>query len=146
MQNTRRKKLLNNIFGFWTHSLEMDEWEWILLGQTRNVGLATKSSHSRVSQCWASIRKLGNRRSSEGLRSFKPSKGTNLFILIILAKDIETNPGFNVAFAKNIARPQNQTMDLGIVQTAKQCAFLEARFRSMASIVHKILNFKNQKK
>ena len=66
--------------------------EWILLVQTRNVRLVTYI-HSRVSQCLASIRKLGNRRSSEGLRSFKPSKGTNLFILIILAGDIEMNPG-----------------------------------------------------
>ena len=39
------------------------------------------------------MRKLGNLRSSEGLRSFKPSKGTNLLILIILAGDIEINPG-----------------------------------------------------
>ena len=30
---------------------------------------------------------------SEGLRSFNPSKGTNLLILIILAGDIEMNPG-----------------------------------------------------
>ena len=52
-----------------------------------------KNSHNRVSQCLASIRKLGNRRRSEGLRSFKPSKGTHLFILIILAGDIEMNPG-----------------------------------------------------
>ena len=52
-----------------------------------------KHSHSRVCQCLASIRKLGNRRSSEGLRSLKPSKETNLFIFIILAGDIEMNPG-----------------------------------------------------
>ena len=37
--------------------------------------------------------KLGNHRSSEGLRSFKPSRGTNLLVLIILAGDIELNPG-----------------------------------------------------
>ena len=81
-------------FALWTHSLEMDEWiEWILLAQTRNVGVGYKNSHSRDSQCLASIRKLGSRRNSEGLRSFKPSKGTNLFILIILAGDIEMNPG-----------------------------------------------------
>ena len=41
---------------------------------------------------WPS-RKLGNRRSSEGLQNFKPSKGTNLLTLIILARDIEMNPG-----------------------------------------------------
>ena len=49
--------------------------------------------NSRVSQCLAGVRKLGNSRSSEGLCSFKPSKGTNLFILIILAGDIKINPG-----------------------------------------------------
>ena len=38
-------------------------------------------------------RKLGNRRSSEGLRSFKPSNITNLITLLILAGDIEMNPG-----------------------------------------------------
>ena len=45
------------------------------------------------SQCFISIRKLGNCRSSERLRRFNSSKGTNLAILIILAGDIETNPG-----------------------------------------------------
>ena len=58
------------------------------LGSNQECRIGYKHSHSRVSQCLASIRKLGNRRSSEGLRSFKPSKGTNLFILIILAGDI----------------------------------------------------------
>ena len=57
--------------------------EWILLAQSL-----------------ASIRKLGNRRSSEGLRSFKPSKGTNLFILIILAGDIEMNPSPRFQYCK----------------------------------------------
>ena len=38
-------------------------------------------------------RKLGNHRSSEGLQNFKPSKGTNLLTLIILAGEIEMNPG-----------------------------------------------------
>ena len=41
----------------------------------------------------AYTRKLGNRRSSEGIRRFKPSRGTNLLVLIILAGDIEMNPG-----------------------------------------------------
>ena len=43
-----------------------------------------------VSQCLAYTRKLG---SSEGLRSFKSSIGTNLNTLLILAGDIEMNPG-----------------------------------------------------
>ena len=38
-------------------------------------------------------RKLRNHRSSEGLHSFKPSRGNNLHVLIILAGDIEMNPG-----------------------------------------------------
>ena len=72
-------------------------WKWMngvhSLGSNQECRIGYKHFHSRVSQCLASIRKLGNRRSSEGLRSFKPSKGTNLFILIILAGDIEINPG-----------------------------------------------------
>ena len=63
----------------------------LCLNQECRIGY--KNSDSRVSQYLASIRKLGNRRSSERLRRFKPSKGTNLFILIILAGDIEMNPG-----------------------------------------------------
>ena len=46
-----------------------------------------------VAQCLAYIRKRGNRRSSEGLCSFRPSNGTNLITLLILAWDIEVNPG-----------------------------------------------------
>ena len=72
-------------------------WKWTngvnSLGSNQECRIGYKHSHSRISQCLASIRKLGNRKSSVGLRSFKPSKGTNLFILIILARDIEMNSG-----------------------------------------------------
>ena len=51
------------------------------------------NSPRSLSNVLAYSRKLGNRRSSEGLRSFKPSRGTNLPVLIILAGDIEMNPG-----------------------------------------------------
>ena len=61
-------------------------------GSNQDCRIGYKNSHDRESQCLASIRKLGNRRSSEGLRCFKHSK-TNLFILIILAGDIEIKPG-----------------------------------------------------
>ena len=108
--------------------------------ECRNAWIGYKNSHSRVSQCWASIRKPGNRRSSEGLRSFKPSKGTNLFILIILAGDIEMNPGprFQCRLCqKSCKAPESDN--------AKQCEFLEASFRKMSSIVHKMLNFQNLK-
>ena len=72
-----------------------------------------KHFHSRVSQCLASIRKLGNRRSSEGLRSFKPSKGTNLFILIILAGDIEMNPGprFQCGICKKYCKASDRILE-----------------------------------
>ena len=39
----------------------------------------------RISQFVAYSRKLGKCRSSECLRSFKPSRGSNLLVLIILA-------------------------------------------------------------
>ena len=61
-------------------------WKWMngvgSLDSNQECRIGNRHSHSRVSQCLASIRKRGNRRSSEGLRSFKPSKGTNLFILM----------------------------------------------------------------
>ena len=99
--------------------------EWILLVQTRNVGLV-RHSHSRVSQCLASIRKLGNRRSSEGLRSFKPWKGTNLFILIILAGDIEMNPGprFQCGLCKNYCKASDRLLE---------CEKCEKRFHASCS-------------
>ena len=46
-----------------------------------------------ISHFVAYSRKLGKCRSSEGLCSFKPSRGTYLLVLIILAGDIEMNPG-----------------------------------------------------
>ena len=38
-------------------------------------------------------RNLGNKRRSEGVRNFKSSNGRNLMVLLILAGNIETNPG-----------------------------------------------------
>ena len=81
------KSVLLLLFAF----LEMKGVDSLRSNQDCRVGY--RHSHSKVSQCLASIRKLGNRRSSEGLSSNKPSKGTNLFILIILVGDIEMNPG-----------------------------------------------------
>ena len=59
--------------------------------QDCNIGFG--NSVGRIAQSLAFTRKIGNRRGSEGLRSFNPSQGTNLMILIILAGDIEMNPG-----------------------------------------------------
>ena len=81
------------VFSSWFHCMEMGAlrtfpglkpgmWYWFL--EILWVAYPIFMAYSR---------KLGNRRSSEGLRSFKPSGGTNLLVLIILAGDIEMNPG-----------------------------------------------------
>ena len=96
------------------------------LGSNQECRIGYKHSHSRVSQCLASIRKLGNRRSSEGLRSFKSSKGTNLFILIILAVDIEMNPGprFHCGLCKKYCKASDRLLE---------CEECEKRFHASCS-------------
>ena len=63
-----------------------------------------KTLTNGVSQCLAYTRELGNCRSSERLHSVKSSNGTNLITLLILAGDIEMNPGpmFQCRLCKNI--------------------------------------------
>ena len=72
-------------------------WKWANGSDSADPNLdcriGSKVFADGSSHCFTSIRKLGNRRSSERLRHFNSSKGTNLAILIILAGDIETNPG-----------------------------------------------------
>ena len=63
------------------------------LDPNQSCSIGFDSSASGIAQSLAYTRKLGKCRSSEGLRIFTPSKGTNLPILIILAGDIEMNPG-----------------------------------------------------
>ena len=96
------------------------------LDSNQECRIGYKHSHSRVSQYLASIRKLGNRRSSEGLRSFKPSKGTNLFILIILAGDIEMNPGarFQCGLCKKNCKASDRLIE---------CEECEKRFHASCS-------------
>ena len=71
-------------------------WKWANGSDSADPNLdfriGSKVFADGSSYCFTSIRKLGNRRSSERLRCFDSSKGTNLAILIILAGDIETNP------------------------------------------------------
>ena len=71
-------------------------WKWMngveTIDSNQECKIGYKNLTNGVSQCLAYTRKLGNRRRSDGLRSFKPSNGTNLFTLLILAWDIETNP------------------------------------------------------
>ena len=105
-------------------------WKWMngvdSLGSNQECRIGYKHFHSRVSQCLASIRKLGNCRSSEGLRSFKPSKGTNLFILIILAGDMEINPGprFQCGLCKKYCKASDRLLE------CKEC---EKRFHALYS-------------
>ena len=67
--------------------------EWILLVQTRNVGLFTHIPTAEYISAWQVLR---NFEIAEFLKDYVASilqKGTHLFILIILAEDIEMNPG-----------------------------------------------------
>ena len=72
-------------------------WKWTssvtILDPNQNCSIGFDGSASGIAQSLACTRKLGKCRSSEGFRSFNPSKGTNLLILIISAGDIEMNPG-----------------------------------------------------
>ena len=72
-------------------------WKWTtsgdILDANQDCSIGFGKSVGGIAQSLAFTRKIGNRRGSEGLRSFNPSKGTNLLILIILAGDIEMNPG-----------------------------------------------------
>ena len=105
-------------------------WKWMngvdSLGSNQGYTIGYKNSQSIISQCLASIRKLGNRRSSGGLRSFKPSKGTNLFILIILAGDIEMNAGprFQCGLCKKYCKASDRLLE---------CEEREKRFHASCS-------------
>ena len=105
-------------------------WKWVngvdSLGSNQECRIGYKHSYSRVSQCLANIRKLGNRRSSEGLRSFKRSKETNLFVLIILAGDIEINPGprFQGGLCKKYCKASDRLLE---------CEECEKRFHASCS-------------
>ena len=72
-------------------------WKWTtsgdILDANQDCSIGFGNSVGGIAQSLAFTRKIGNRRGSEGLRSFNPSQGTNVLILIILAGDIEMNPG-----------------------------------------------------
>ena len=99
--------------------------EWILLVQTRNVRLVTNIPTAEYLTAW---QVLGNLEiaGSERLRSFKPSKGTNLFILIILAGDIEMNQGprFQCGLCKTYCKASDRLLE---------CEECEKRFHASCS-------------
>ena len=72
-------------------------WKWLNsvhpLDSNQECCIGFGYTLDSISHLVAYSRKLGNHRRSEGLRSFKPSRGTNLLVLINLAGDIEMNPG-----------------------------------------------------
>ena len=112
------KSVLLLVFGLilwkWMNGVDFLGSNQDSLGSNQECRIGYKHSHSRVSKCLASIRKLG---SSEGLHSFRTSKGTNLFILIILAGDIEMNPDFSVAYAKSTVRHRIDSWMWGMQKT-----------------------------
>ena len=99
-------------------------WKWTssvtTLDPNQSCSIGFDCSASGIAQSLACTRKLGKCRSSEGLRSFNPSKGTNLLILIILAGDIEMNPGprSQCRLCKNIARHQKNRLNVKNAKSA----------------------------
>ena len=99
-------------------------WKWTssvtTLDPNQNCSIGFDGSAIGIVQSLACTRKLGKCRSSEGLCSFNPSKETNLLILIILAGDIEMNPGPRslCRLCKNIARHQKNLKNVKNVQSA----------------------------
>ena len=90
------------------------------LDPNQNCSIGFDGSASGIAQSLACTRKLGKCRSSEGLPSFNPSKGTNLLVLIILAGDIEMNPGprYLCRLCKNIARHHENLLNVKNVKSA----------------------------
>ena len=92
-------------------------WKWMngveSTDSNQEYKIGYKNLTNGVSQCLAYTRKLGNRRSSEGLRSFKPSNGTNLITLLILAWDIEMNPGprFQCRLCKKYCKASDKVVE-----------------------------------
>ena len=99
-------------------------WKWTssvaTLDPNQSCSIGFDVSASGTAQSLACTRKLGKCRRSEGLRSFNPSKGTNLIILIILAGGLKFFMilGPNVLSAKNIARHQKNRLNVKNAKSA----------------------------
>ena len=104
------KSTLLMVFGFilwkWMNGVEYTD-------SNQECKIGYKNFTNGVFQCLAYTRKLGNRRSSEGLRSFKPANGTNLISLLILAGDIEMNPGprFQCRLCKKYCKASDKVVE-----------------------------------
>ena len=123
----------------WQRKCILCLWKWInstcFLDPNHDCNIGTEKTSGNISQFLAYSRKLGNRRSSEGLQNFKPSKGTNLLTLIILAGDIEMNPGprFLCRLCKKHCKASNKFV------TCNDC---EKRFHATCTNPREL--FKNQ--
>ena len=93
------------------------------MDSNQECGIGFGNLPGSLSHFLAYSRKHGNRRSSEGLRNFKPSRGTNLLVLIILAGDIEMNPGprSQCRQCKNIVRRQTRLSSVRNAVNAFMC-------------------------
>ena len=102
-------------------------WKWLnleySLDSNQECDISFGNSPVSLFHFVANTMKLGNPRSSEGMRSFKPSRGTNLLVLIILAGDIEMKPGpsLDVVNAKNIVKRQTRLPSVRNIENAFMC-------------------------
>ena len=94
--------------------------------ETANQYEVPYSCGNGLTQYLASVRKLGNRRRSEGLRIFSPSYGTNLAVLLMLAGDIEMNSG--PRFQCRLYKKYCQTLDKMV-----ECEDCKNRFHATCS-------------
>ena len=94
------------------------------LGSNQECRIGHKHSHSRVCQCLASIRKLGNRSVLRDYVASNPQR--KQIILIILAGDIEMNPGprFQCGLCKKYCKASDRLLD---------CEECEKRFHASCS-------------
>ena len=94
-------------------------WKWMngveSTDSNQECKIGFKKLTNGVSQCLAytCTRKHGNRRSAEGLRSFKSSNGTNLITLLILAGDMEMNPSprFQCRLCKKYCKASDKVIE-----------------------------------
>ena len=101
-------------------------WKWInstcSLDPNHDCNVGTEKTSGNIFQLFAYLRKLGNRRGSEGLHNFKPSKRTNLLTSIswLETMKLTQSPGSCFGYAKN-------TVDL---PTNVTCNDFEKRFHA----------------
>ena len=111
-------------FDTWIHTLEMDLWCG-LSGCKLGMHLVVANG---ISQCLAKVRKLGDRRSSEGLHRFNPSNRTNLICSSSCLGTLKQTqvPVFSVAYAESTVRHRSKAVLLMwfLTVTCSCCPFL----------------------